>query len=89
MDGNLEHKTRTRTLGLNTEPFIEAIRRDEFGLDLELECNESLLLKKQHARLSRALHCLSQELYSQDSHFLLELVRPCIKPTINYVIEIK
>ena len=26
--------------------IIEAIRHDEFGLDLELECNESLLLKK-------------------------------------------
>lgn len=53
---------------------IESIRRDEFGLDPSLSSMESSMLKKQHARLGRALHCLSQELYSQDSHFLLELV---------------
>lgn len=54
---------------------IESIRRDEFGLDPSFSNVESSMLKKQHARLGRALHCLSQELYSQDSHFLLELVR--------------
>lgn len=54
---------------------IESIRRDEFGLDPSLSDIESCMLKKQHARLGRALHCLSQELYSQDSHFILELVR--------------
>ncbi|KAK3417003.1 hypothetical protein EUGRSUZ_H02759 [Eucalyptus grandis] len=55
--------------------IIESIRREEFGLDPSLSGTESSLLKKQHARLGRALHCLSQELYSQDSHFLLELVQ--------------
>ena len=54
--------------------IVESIRRDEFGLDPSLSSMESSMLKKQHARLGRALHCLSQELYSQDSHFLLELV---------------
>jgi hypothetical protein len=54
---------------------IESIRRDEFGLDPSLSDIDSNMLKKQHARLGRALHCLSQELYSQDSHFILELVR--------------
>lgn len=54
--------------------IIESIRRDEFGLEPNLDFNEDSLLKKQHARLGRALHCLSQELYSQDSHLLLELV---------------
>ncbi|KAI6695806.1 hypothetical protein NL676_023516, partial [Syzygium grande] len=55
--------------------IVESIRREEFGLDPSLSSTESNLLKKQHARLGRALHCLSQELYSQDSHFLLELVQ--------------
>ncbi|KAF8016182.1 hypothetical protein BT93_H1638 [Corymbia citriodora subsp. variegata] len=55
--------------------IIESIRREEFGLDPSLSSTESSLLKKQHARLGRALQCLSQELYSQDSHFLLELVQ--------------
>lgn len=53
---------------------IETIRKEEFGLDSNFDPSESTLLKKQHARLGRALHCLSQELYSQDSHFILELV---------------
>lgn len=54
--------------------IIQSIRRDEFGLDPDLPISETGMLRKQHARLGRALHCLSQELYSQDSHFLLELV---------------
>lgn len=54
--------------------IVESIRREEFGLHPNLSNMESNMLKKQHARLGRALHCLSQELYSQDSHFLLELV---------------
>lgn len=53
---------------------VEFIRREEFGLDPNLNSSDSCMLKKQHARLGRALHCLSQELYSQDSHLLLELV---------------
>ncbi|CAN6486909.1 unnamed protein product [Victoria cruziana] len=54
---------------------IESIRREEFGLDSTLTCSEASLLKKQHARLGRALCCLSRDLYSQDSHFILELVQ--------------
>lgn len=61
----------------NNDParIIETIRLEEFGLDPSLSAMETRTLKKQHARLGRALHCLSQELYSQDSHFILELVR--------------
>lgn len=60
--------------------IIETIRQEEFGLDQTLSYTDGSLLKKQHARLGRALHCLSQELYSQDSHIILELVYfiPCI-----------
>ncbi|TYH83645.1 hypothetical protein ES332_D02G145400v1 [Gossypium tomentosum] len=74
---------------------IESIRRDEFGLDPSLSSVESSLLKKQHARLGRALHCLSQELYSQDSHFLLELVQNADdnvyseneEPTLAFIVQ--
>ncbi|XP_010527472.1 PREDICTED: uncharacterized protein LOC104804807 isoform X2 [Tarenaya hassleriana] len=54
---------------------IDSIRRDEFGLDSNSPGAENSMLQKQHARLGRALQCLSQELYSQDSHFILELVQ--------------
>ncbi|KAK8480690.1 hypothetical protein V6N11_070955 [Hibiscus sabdariffa] len=74
---------------------IESIRRDEFGLDPSLSGMESSMLKKQHARLGRALHCLSQELYSQDSHFLLELVQNADdnvyseseEPTLSFILQ--
>ncbi|KAM1049770.1 hypothetical protein ACFX11_031840 [Malus domestica] len=74
---------------------IESIRRDEFGLDSSLQSVESIMLKKQHARLGRALHCLSQELYSQDSHFLLELVQNAddntyptnVEPTLTFILQ--
>nr|XP_043628280.1 protein NO VEIN-like [Erigeron canadensis] len=74
---------------------IESIRREEFGLDPDTSDKEDTILKKQHARLGRALHCLSQELYSQDSHFLLELVQnaddnmyPCeVEPTLTFILQ--
>ncbi|KAF5820234.1 putative histidine kinase/HSP90-like ATPase superfamily [Helianthus annuus] len=75
--------------------IIERIRREEFGLDPDISAKEDSILKKQHARLGRALHCLSQELYSQDSHFLLELVQnaddnvyPCdVEPTLTFILQ--
>lgn len=74
---------------------IESIRKEEFGLDANLLNSESSMLKKQHARLGRALHCLSQELYSQDSHFLLELVQNAddniypenVEPTLTFILQ--
>ncbi|KAK1566902.1 hypothetical protein Q3G72_005798 [Acer saccharum] len=75
--------------------IIESIRREEFGLDSSLSNVESSLLKKQHTRLGRALHCLSRELYSQDSHFLLELVQNAddnmypenAEPTLTFILQ--
>ncbi|KAM7485827.1 hypothetical protein LguiA_001836 [Lonicera macranthoides] len=74
---------------------IESIRREEFGLDPTLSVMENSMLKKQHARLGRALHCLSQELYSQDSHFLLELIQNAddnvypknVEPTLTFILK--
>ncbi|OVA05274.1 protein of unknown function DUF3883 [Macleaya cordata] len=74
---------------------IESIRREEFGLVPSLTHAETSMLKKQHARLGRALHCLSQELYSQDSHFLLELVQNAddnvypekVEPTLVFILQ--
>jgi hypothetical protein len=72
--GHMQHLSELNDYK-NASLVIESIRQDEFGLDPSLSNTEISMLKKQHARLGRALHCLSQELYSQDSHFLLELVR--------------
>ncbi|KAL5702978.1 hypothetical protein ACHQM5_028128 [Ranunculus cassubicifolius] len=75
--------------------IIESIRREEFGLVANLTDADDIMLKKQHARLGRALQCLSQELYSQDSHFLLELVQNAddnsypehVEPTLVFILQ--
>ncbi|KAL3003470.1 hypothetical protein AAZX31_08G108800 [Glycine max] len=80
---------------MDASRLIESIRRDEFGLDSSLSDIDSCMLKKQHARLGRALHCLSQELYSQDSHFILELVQNAddnnypenVEPTLTFILR--
>nr|GMD70176.1 uncharacterized protein LOC109178973 isoform X1 [Ipomoea batatas] len=82
-------------LDLAPAQFIESIRQEEFGLNPDISSVESELLNKQHARLGRALHCLSQELYSQDSHFLLELVQNAddniypgnAEPTLTFILQ--
>nr|GEV65794.1 putative histidine kinase-, DNA gyrase B-, and HSP90-like ATPase family protein [Tanacetum cinerariifolium] len=80
----------------SAEKIIECIRREEFGLRSDISATEkSSILKKQHSRLGEALHRLSQELYSQDSNFLVELVRnadenmyPCdVEPTLTFVLQ--
>ncbi|XP_006360949.1 uncharacterized protein [Solanum tuberosum] len=76
---------------------IESIQREEFGLQPDLSQVDSAMLNKQHARLGRALHCLSQELYSQDSHFILELVQNAddniylenVEPTLTFILQNK
>ncbi|KZV48452.1 hypothetical protein F511_18258 [Dorcoceras hygrometricum] len=84
---------------MNCDPVtvIESIRKEEFGLDQSLSATGITMLEKQHARLGRALHCLSQELYSQDSHFLLELVQNAddniypkdVEPTLTFILQEK
>ncbi|KAK6284918.1 hypothetical protein POUND7_003870 [Theobroma cacao] len=74
---------------------IESIRRDEFHLDPNLSDMESRMLNKQHACIGRALHFLSKELCSQDSHFLLELVENAddnvysetVEPTLTSILQ--
>ncbi|KAK9072450.1 hypothetical protein SSX86_008884 [Deinandra increscens subsp. villosa] len=81
----------------NAAKIIESIRIQEFGLDPNISITDNSILKKQHARLGRALHCLSQELYSQDSHFLLELVQNAddnaystnVEPTLTFILQEK
>ena len=57
------------------EQVIEDIRQTEFGMEVQLDALGSDLRQKQNDRLGRALHRLSQDLYSKDVHFVLELVQ--------------
>ena len=54
---------------------IAQIRREDFGIGVELGEEESKLVQRQREREGRGLHRLSTELYSRDTHFVLELVQ--------------
>ncbi|GJX37034.1 histidine kinase-, DNA gyrase B-, and HSP90-like ATPase family protein [Tanacetum coccineum] len=80
----------------SAKKIIECIRQEEFGLDPNISAiGEDGVLKKLNTSLGRGLHCLSRELYFQDSHFLLELVRnadenayPCdVEPTLTFILQ--
>ena len=60
---------------LACQNFIEGIRQTEFGMGVELGASGAELRQKMNDRLGRALHRLSQDLYSKDVHFVLELVQ--------------
>lgn len=55
--------------------MVEQIRQEDFGIGLELGEEESKLVQRQREREGRGLHRLSTELYSRDTHFVLELVQ--------------
>lgn len=54
---------------------VEQIRARDFGVGLQLQGQASELVMRQSARLGRALARLSKELYSSNTHFVLELVQ--------------
>lgn len=60
---------------MNCQAIIEAIRRDEFGFGIELDDQQQAFATKQRRREGRGLQRLSLELYSKDTHFVLELIQ--------------
>jgi len=59
----------------NAKKIIKSIRQDEFGIGLQLDRDQQRIADKQKQREGRGLQRLSQELYSKDTHFVLELVQ--------------
>nr|XP_032823228.1 protein NO VEIN-like isoform X2 [Petromyzon marinus] len=55
--------------------IVEDIRRREFGIGVELSEDATQLMEVQQSRIGRSLERLSSELYSKDTHFVLELVQ--------------
>ncbi|XP_056326181.1 uncharacterized protein wu:fj29h11 isoform X1 [Danio aesculapii] len=75
---------------------IEDIRKTEFGIGVELNQEGQILMEKQQARLGRSLQRLSDELYSKDTHFVLELIQNADdnsypdggeQPALTFVVE--
>lgn len=69
-----QHKAASEE-SLECQKFIESIREEEFGMGVDLGASGAELRQKMNDRLGRALHRLSQDLYSKDMHFVLELVQ--------------
>ena len=57
------------------QAVIESIRQDEFGIGIELDPKGKVIADKQRSREGRSLERLSKELYSTDTHFVLELIQ--------------
>lgn len=72
---NEDQVTAASEESLECQKFIEGIRQTEFGMGVELDASGAELRQKMNDRLGRALHRLSQDLYSKDVHFVLELVQ--------------
>ncbi|XP_059180709.1 uncharacterized protein wu:fj29h11 [Centropristis striata] len=77
--------------------IIEDIRKSEFGIGVELTAEGQKLLRGQQERLGRSLDRLSTELYSKDTHFVLELIQNAddnsypseagVVPALAFVVE--
>lgn len=55
--------------------IIESIRHDNFGIGVELDEQQRQVAEKQREREGRGLQRLSSELYTKDTHFVLELIQ--------------
>lgn len=72
---------------------IEDIRRNEYGIGLPTGSEERIGFEKMRPKLDRAIQHLSEDLYSEDIHFVLELVQnaddntypPGVEPFIRFV----
>ncbi|KAK2885132.1 uncharacterized protein wu:fj29h11 isoform X1 [Channa argus] len=77
--------------------IIEDIRKSEFGIGVELTAEGQKLMQVHQDRLGRSLERLSTELYSKDTHFVLELIQNAddnsypletdVVPALAFVVE--
>eukprot|EP01088_Endostelium_zonatum_P021866 TRINITY_DN890_c0_g1_i2.p1 TRINITY_DN890_c0_g1~~TRINITY_DN890_c0_g1_i2.p1 ORF type:complete len:2146 (+),score=649.66 TRINITY_DN890_c0_g1_i2:669-7106(+) len=60
---------------IKAREIINEFVKREFGKGLEIDSQGAEIIRKQHERAGRALTRLSHELYSNETHFVLELVQ--------------
>ncbi|KAK1945297.1 hypothetical protein P3T76_003830 [Phytophthora citrophthora] len=75
-DQEMEEISTTEKASDSCHSFIQDLRKKQFGVGLQIqdEATNSVLLIQQQ-RLERALKRLSDELYSESTHFVLELLQ--------------
>ncbi|XP_059138506.1 uncharacterized protein LOC131926926 isoform X3 [Physella acuta] len=74
---------------------VEDIRREEFGVGIKLDETGQKLMLKQQERQGRSLQRLSKDLYSKETHFVLELIQNAddnnyqgeVTPSVKFVID--
>ncbi|BFZ19889.1 hypothetical protein BsWGS_22929 [Bradybaena similaris] len=77
------------------QAIVENIQKEEFGLGIQLDETGEKLMRKQHERQGRSLQRLSRDLYSKETHFVLELIQNAddnayeseIVPSVKFVID--
>ena len=92
MLSTLEDVTEEET---KCKAIVESIRRDEFGEGIELNQKQQAVALKQRSREGRGLQRLSMELYSKDTHFVLELIQNAddneysrnVVPSLKFVVN--
>jgi hypothetical protein len=80
----------------NPYDLIERIRREKFGIGLNLSHEGQCLTDQLKSLVGRSLERLSKELYNTDMHFVLELIQNAddnqynndSKPTLIFVIDV-
>ncbi|CAF1197482.1 unnamed protein product [Adineta steineri] len=86
-------KTEPILSGNNPYDVIEQIRREKFGIGLNLSDEGQCLTNQLKSLVGRSLERLSKELYNTDMHFVLELIQNAddnqynTKPTLIFVID--
>ncbi|CAC5410109.1 unnamed protein product [Mytilus coruscus] len=75
MDIKIDEEIQSELFINVCEKVVNTIRREEFGIGIELNEDGQRLKIVQDERLGRSLDRLSKDLYSKDTHFVLELIQ--------------
>ncbi|GAB1610178.1 protein NO VEIN-like [Argonauta hians] len=74
-EGEREEEGNEKETISSEKALIENIRCKEFGMGIELTADGQRLIDQQQKLIGRSLDRLSKDLYSKDSHFVLELIQ--------------
>ena len=75
--------------------IINRIRKEKFGIDLDTDQDAKRVIDSLNKSLHNALERLSHDLYSEDIHFILELIQNAddndyaesVNPTLKFILD--
>ena len=86
-------KVEPRSFTMQPKDFIQRIRREKFGVGIDLSNEGQHLTDQLKSLVGRSLERLSKELYNSDMHFVLELIQNADdnqyvdKPALVFIID--